>query len=321
MADLATVLNELGMAQYFSNFIENGFENWKDVLDITEFDLYDQSTLVLGARQLILFLLRDILGVKLGHRRRLQQRVAKERDTGHSPGQNDEDKYFRKKRRYQWHPKPDPNSPKKPLTAYAKFANQKRAELKSRDLSFPEMAIEIGRLWRELPMEEKHLAQRNALQAREEYKQAMTAYKNSEDHQKHEKYINDWKARKCSRKAGKRKENKPVPPDEAGRSPAPTVVSMDTQSVHTPVDDNVRVGQPATWGPSCSTPMAESMEEGLWWSLSQGTSPYHPEEMHCLMSKCLSNNVHGGAYQMDFEMENGVSHMAREVGWPGQHTW
>ncbi|KAL2006515.1 hypothetical protein VTN00DRAFT_9183 [Thermoascus crustaceus] len=135
MADRAAVLQELDMAQYLPSFIHNGFDSWADVLDITENDL-------------------DVLGVKLGHRRRLQQRVARERVllSQTQPGQSCQfdgllahEAAPRKKRKYRWHPKPDPNAPKKPLTAYAQFANEKR-ELRHHGLSFADMAIEIGKL-------------------------------------------------------------------------------------------------------------------------------------------------------------------------------
>lgn len=92
MADLAAILQELDMAQYLPSFIHNGFESWADVLDITEYDL-------------------DALGVKLGHRRRLQQRVARERGLPPTPhglsrsGTGTEEMAARSKRRYRWHPK------------------------------------------------------------------------------------------------------------------------------------------------------------------------------------------------------------------------
>ncbi|GAD94351.1 predicted protein [Paecilomyces variotii No. 5] len=209
MADLAAILQELDMAQYLPSFIHNGFESWADVLDITEFDL-------------------DALGVKLGHRRRLQQRVAKERglpQTQHGStrsGMATEEMASRSKRRYRWHPKKhpkyaenaaiksdlkinnpiqaDPNAPKKPLTAYAQFANEKRRELQHRGLSFADMAIEIGKLWRELPENEKREAQARAIKARDDYKEALTAYKTTEEHRRYEMYLKEWKARKCARK-------------------------------------------------------------------------------------------------------------------------
>jgi hypothetical protein len=54
---LGTILEELGISQYLEAFLEQGFDSWETILDITESDL-------------------DALGVKLGHRRKLQRRIA-----------------------------------------------------------------------------------------------------------------------------------------------------------------------------------------------------------------------------------------------------
>lgn len=47
---LATIFGEVGLSQYLDIFLEQGFDTWETILDITESDL-------------------DALGVKLGHRR------------------------------------------------------------------------------------------------------------------------------------------------------------------------------------------------------------------------------------------------------------
>lgn len=40
MTGLGPVLARLGLAQYTAAFLEEGFETWETVLDITESDLY-----------------------------------------------------------------------------------------------------------------------------------------------------------------------------------------------------------------------------------------------------------------------------------------
>lgn len=40
MTDLGPVFDRLGFGQYLEKFIEEGFEVWETVLDITESDLY-----------------------------------------------------------------------------------------------------------------------------------------------------------------------------------------------------------------------------------------------------------------------------------------
>ena len=49
-SQLDTIFGELGITQYLNAFVDQGFDSWETILDITESDL-------------------DALGVKLGHRR------------------------------------------------------------------------------------------------------------------------------------------------------------------------------------------------------------------------------------------------------------
>ncbi len=37
---LTTIFGELGIAQYLDAFLEQGFDSWETILDITESDLY-----------------------------------------------------------------------------------------------------------------------------------------------------------------------------------------------------------------------------------------------------------------------------------------
>lgn len=70
---LANIFGELGIAQYLDAFLEQGFDSWETILDITESDLYVRENVCGGE----LFarhadadgLGSDALGVKLGHRR------------------------------------------------------------------------------------------------------------------------------------------------------------------------------------------------------------------------------------------------------------
>ena len=70
MAELAEIFDELDLAQYLNSFLEQGFDTWDTILDITEPDLC-----VLGhhlsPHPLVWMLMcrSDALGVKLGHRR------------------------------------------------------------------------------------------------------------------------------------------------------------------------------------------------------------------------------------------------------------
>src|SRR5947208_1478330 len=60
MAELRDIFAKLGISHYLYDFLEQGFDTWETILDITESDF-------------------DALGVKLGHRRKLQRKIAHSR--------------------------------------------------------------------------------------------------------------------------------------------------------------------------------------------------------------------------------------------------
>ncbi|KFY67386.1 hypothetical protein V496_01577 [Pseudogymnoascus sp. VKM F-4515 (FW-2607)] len=136
---------------YLGSFLEQGFDTWDSILDITEPDF-------------------DVLGVKLGHRRKLQRRIAATRGVRHgqalaSPKRSSsglDDKLLEgkgvttsmsegkdgrsssmqpsKKRKYTRHPRPDENAPARPRSAYVIFSNKMREDLMGKSLSFTEIA-------------------------------------------------------------------------------------------------------------------------------------------------------------------------------------
>lgn len=158
MDSLETKLEQLGLAQYAEALIENGFENWATVLDITEDDL-------------------DELGFKLGHRRVLQREIAGQREPAASPGErrtpsatqsgnetlspsiaaeeSSSANGKRPKRRYRWHPRADPNAPKRPKTAYVNFADHLRTGAEVAGMTFVDIAREVGRQWQVMDAEAK----------------------------------------------------------------------------------------------------------------------------------------------------------------------
>jgi hypothetical protein len=70
---LETIFAELGIAQYLDAFLEQGFDTWETILDITQSDLYVRVKAgkigVCGGCTDRATLRSDALGVKLGHRR------------------------------------------------------------------------------------------------------------------------------------------------------------------------------------------------------------------------------------------------------------
>jgi hypothetical protein len=60
MAETETLLSRLGMSEYTTRFLAEGFDTWEAIMDITEPDL-------------------AYLAVSLGHRKRLQQDISNTR--------------------------------------------------------------------------------------------------------------------------------------------------------------------------------------------------------------------------------------------------
>ncbi len=189
MGSLEEKLESLGLDQYLNVLIDNGFEDWDTVLEITEDDL-------------------DQLGIKLGHRRILQQQIAACRDYGPTPNHScsptgtsvtkttsptSNSPGGRGRRRYRWHPRPDPNAPVKPKTAYVNFANHLRTDPAIASKSFVEIAREVGQQWQNLDASEKEKWVSEAEAAMGEYEKQMELYRQTEDFQKYQQYLETFK--------------------------------------------------------------------------------------------------------------------------------
>ncbi|KAF9879255.1 hmg box protein [Colletotrichum karsti] len=204
--ELESIFAELGISQYLDAFVEQGFDTWETILDITESDL-------------------DALQVKLGHRRKLQRRIANSR--GHAPDASlvsptrasveepkpeaqrpeiqrpeNKDGPVVTKRKYRRHPKPDENAPERPPSAYVLFSNKMRDELKGRNLTFTEIAKLVGEHWQNLSPGEKEPYETSALKAKEKYNHDLAEYKKTAEFRKYTAYLADFKARQASANQG-----------------------------------------------------------------------------------------------------------------------
>lgn len=205
--DLESVFAELGISQYLATFVDQGFDTWETILDITESDL-------------------DALGVKLGHRRKLQRRIANSR--GHAPSASlvsptrasveesknesqkpdqarpeGKDVAIVTKRKYRRHPKPDENAPERPPSAYVLFSNKMRDDLKGRNLTFTEIAKLVGENWQSLSPVEKEPFEKQALHAKERYSRDLTEYKTTSEYRAYTKYLHDFKQKQASQNQAK----------------------------------------------------------------------------------------------------------------------
>lgn len=202
MTDLGTVFAELGISQYLEEFLSNGFDTWETILDITESDF-------------------DVLGVKLGHRRKLQRKIANarglssDRALGSPPrtlppeeaeGQKstakDGGSGTQLKRKYRRHPKQDINAPERPPSAYVIFSNKMRDDIKGRNLSFTEIAKLVGENWHNLRPHEKELYEQQANKRKERYVALMMEYKKTPLYREYDAYLKEFKAKQSNQPHG-----------------------------------------------------------------------------------------------------------------------
>ncbi|KAG9230213.1 hypothetical protein BJ875DRAFT_163164 [Amylocarpus encephaloides] len=210
MTELGEIFAELGITSYLHEFIEQGFDTWETILDITESDF-------------------DALGVKLGHRRKLQRKIANSRglssDVALGSPRNtpsDDRQLFEEqkqsgakpdirdgtgaahgaKRKYRRHPKPDENAPERPPSAYVIFSNKTREELKGRNLSFTEIAKHVGENWQNLSPGEKEPYEQQAFSAKERYNHELTEYKKTPHFRDYSQYLAEFKARQANNQQG-----------------------------------------------------------------------------------------------------------------------
>ncbi|WQF76279.1 Putative sterile alpha motif domain, High mobility group box domain-containing protein [Colletotrichum destructivum] len=202
MAQLESIFAELGIMQYVGIFLEHGFDTWETIMDIAESDLYT-------------------LGVKLGHRRKLQRRIASSR--GLAPGASlvassrvtaegprieaqrpvsarSEVKIGPAvtKRKYRRHPKSDDNAPERPPSAYVLFSSKVRDETKNRNLTFTEIAKLVGENWQNLSPVEKEPYETKGSRAREKYNHDLTEYKKTAKYRQYNEYLRKFKAKQAS---------------------------------------------------------------------------------------------------------------------------
>ncbi|EFX01608.1 chromatin-associated protein [Grosmannia clavigera kw1407] len=202
---LEDVLEELGIAQYLDAFLDQGFDTWETILDVTESDL-------------------DALGVKLGHRRKLQRKIANFRGIAPDAAlvspvraageeairpeniqKHDSSNYtvdgrgtvpgVLAKRKYRRHPKPDECAPERPPSAYVLFSNKMREKLKGQNLSFTEIAKLVGENWQTLTPAERKPYETEAQAAKDKYNHAMVVYKKTPEYQRYILYLQEFKAR------------------------------------------------------------------------------------------------------------------------------
>lgn len=87
------------------------------------------------------------------------------------------------------------------------FADQLRTDPEVSQLSFVDIAREVGRRWQELPAEQKRVWESNAARAMQEFEAQMDEYKKTDSWRKYQVYLNDFRAQQAPPSSGKRPNN------------------------------------------------------------------------------------------------------------------
>ncbi|KAH7170698.1 hypothetical protein EDB81DRAFT_176267 [Dactylonectria macrodidyma] len=238
-SDVEAIFGELGLSQYLDAFVEQGFDEWDIILDIQESDL-------------------DVLGVKLGHRRKLQRRIANARGVSPSASlvsparsavedakpeppqvelsrpEGTHEAAGVAKRKYRRHPKPDENAPERPPSAYVLFSNKMREDLKSQNLSFTEIAKLVGENWQTLGAAEKEAYENRANTDKEKYHRDLIEYKKTPEYKKYIQYIHEFKDKQAKQSqvsdASKRLKLEPARTRSGGSSSNTATPGINTPS-------------------------------------------------------------------------------------------
>ena len=186
MSDLKSLLSSFGLLQYYGSFVEAGFDSWETILDITESDL-------------------DCLDVQRGHRRRLQQEIAHTLNSRNDAHRQQSDAFHRSlsvdaKRQYTHHPKPDPNAPLRPLSAYVLFSNNVRAELKDQSLSFADKSKIVGDRWKNISDSARDSWKQATNGPWDKYKADKLKYRDSDSYRQYQAYLVEFNGLQSSKK-------------------------------------------------------------------------------------------------------------------------
>lgn len=106
-------------------------------------------------------------------------------------------------------PPKDPNAPKKPLSSYFIFSNERRAVMAKQmpDKKLTELSKLISAEWKELDTATKESYAQRCAQAKKEYAIQFDAYKRTENYRVHERKLAAWKSESAEFKGQERSTN------------------------------------------------------------------------------------------------------------------
>lgn len=96
------------------------------------------------------------------------------------------------KRGYRHHPKPDPNAPERPYSAYVLFTNHTREQLKEQNLSFTDLSKTMGEKWQRLPRDQKEVWKTKSAVPWERYKARLAEYQRTDAFREYQRYLTEF---------------------------------------------------------------------------------------------------------------------------------
>jgi hypothetical protein len=300
--ELSTALARLGLSQYEERLQENGFEDWKTVTAITETDMAELN-FKRGDRRKLQQAIREYSCSSASHGVYEDRNVPLSSQGLHANGEHAEvtpqssQQAARTIRPYRRHPRPDPNAPQKPKTAYVLFGEHVRQDPALSHSSFTEIAKETGRRWRELSHEERMgIWEIPAADRLQDFKKELERYKQTENYQSYQTYLEEFKQQRHNSESIRLSDNKSSSTHESvfpGQIPALQEELEATRQESVNTDDLDSEGQ----SQDKASPVKDGMEEVRHVLKALGINPhltrvaaFPPED---ITTKAVESFVHG----------------------------
>jgi hypothetical protein len=191
-ANLAKGLNILGIPQYYDQFVQQGVDSLGKLFQLTQdgakpLQIRAEHREIIHRIASILRLLADDGSASLSLLGFGNVASPAPLDGAYDLGKGG-------KRKYKRHPKPDPNAPQPPNSAYVVFSNEYRDKYVEDQTAFTEIAKAVGKAWREMDERERSRREKEASVLKQEYRERLRRYKDTEEYAEYKKYLDSFRA-------------------------------------------------------------------------------------------------------------------------------
>ena len=158
------------------------------------------------------------------------------------------------------------------------FADQLRTDPEVSQLTFVNIAREVGRRWQDLPAEQKRVWESNAARAMQEFEAQMDEYRKTDNWRKYQAYLHEFKTQQSTSTPGKRPANSRSTTDTSNNTRRLSRASPSSSDSPTSVPSNSSTGTEAE---TCHNALTLAFSELVMLRgeiLNQGPRPY--DEQH-----------------------------------------